>query len=88
MTGGWHAGCNDWMAEGRDEMAWDKARYAVERVCTCRKGQRNGECIDRGFHRVDGWESLDEAVGDASKLSKEVGVTYRVVDSHTDVVIW
>jgi hypothetical protein len=73
---------NTQVANNTVKVAWDKARYAVERKCTCRS--RNGECNRDGWHRVDGFETQREALTDAYTMGFDM---YRVVDSHTGKVI-
>lgn len=58
-------------------VAWDKARFAVERRCTCRS--RWSECAS-GWHRVDGWDTEAAALNDAYSMGFDM---YRVVDSQT-----
>lgn len=64
---------------------WDKARYAIERRCTCRRGDRAAECKGgAGWHRVDGHDTEAAALADAYALGFDM---YRVVDSDTGKVV-
>lgn len=60
-------------------VAWDKARFAVERRCTCRPGDRSAECA-QGWHRVDGY-STEAAALRAAKKDDFGGAESRVVDT-------
>ncbi len=66
------------------ETRWDKARFAVERVCTCTS--RSFEC-QFGWHRVDGYPEAQSARDEAALLHARWGFGYRAVDSTTGDVL-
>jgi hypothetical protein len=66
-------------------MNWDKGRYHVQRICTCKS--RSHECVTAGFHTVATSEDDAAARKEAASLAAEVHVAYRTVDSHSGKVM-
>jgi hypothetical protein len=67
-------------------LCWYSHRFAVERECTCRKGDRFYECAS-GYHVVDSHPEMRAAIDDARTCARDYGHRYRVVDSQTGDVL-
>ena len=67
--------------------AWDRGAYALQRRCSCRKGQRTAECAAQGWHTVDTDDTATRLHADARDLESNGWGEYRVTVVATGVVL-